>query len=73
MLIDRAGLKGLRVGGAEVSDVHANFFVTHPGATARDVIGLMNEVERRVMDRFGVLLTREVVVWSKNNVGGGAR
>lgn len=66
MLIDRAGLKGLRIGGAEVSDVHANFFVTHPGATARDVIGLMNEVERRVMDRFGVQLTREVVVWSKH-------
>ncbi|MBS0191142.1 MAG: UDP-N-acetylmuramate dehydrogenase [Phycisphaerales bacterium] len=73
LLIDRAGLKGLRVGGAQVSDVHANFFVTHPGATARDVIGLMNEVERRVMDRFGVRLTREVVVWSRTEGSGGTK
>ncbi|MFO0860794.1 MAG: UDP-N-acetylmuramate dehydrogenase [Phycisphaerales bacterium] len=66
LLIDRAGLKGLAVGAVSVSDVHANFFVTRPGATARDVIGLMQEVERRVLDRFGVKLEREVVVWSRH-------
>lgn len=66
MLIDLAGCKGLRVGGAEVSRGHANFLVTHPGATASDVIRLMEEVERRVLDRFGVRLEREVVVWRRD-------
>lgn len=66
LLIDRAGLKGLAVNAVSVSDVHANFFVTKPGATAHDVIQLMNEVERRVQDRYGVQLEREVVVWSRH-------
>ena len=70
MLIDRAGLKGLRVGGAEVSPVHANFIVTHPGSSASNVISLMAEIVRRVRDRFGVTLHREVVVWSKHDVPG---
>jgi UDP-N-acetylmuramate dehydrogenase len=65
MLIDRAGCKGLRVGGAEVSDWHANFVVTREGARARDVIELMALVQRRVMDRFGVAIEPEVVVWSR--------
>ena len=68
MLIDRAGLKGLCVGRAHVSQVHANFLVTDPGATAANVISLIGEVVRRVRDRFGVTLTREVVVWSKHEV-----
>jgi UDP-N-acetylmuramate dehydrogenase len=70
LLIDRAGLKGLRVGGAHVSDRHANFLVTDPGATARDVISLMAEVERRVREAFGIELQREVVVWSRHGAGG---
>jgi UDP-N-acetylmuramate dehydrogenase len=65
MLIDFAGCKGLRVGGAEVSQRHANFLVTNDGAKARDVIQLMHEIERRVLDRFGVQLHREVVVWER--------
>lgn len=65
MVIDRAGLKGLRVGGAEVSPVHANFLVTAAGAKARDVIDLMGEVTRRVHDRFGIQLHPEVVVWMR--------
>ncbi len=65
LLIDRAGLKGLRVGGASVSDRHANFIVTEKGARARDVIRLMEEVVRRVHGQFGVTLQREVVVWSR--------
>jgi len=65
LLIDRAGLKGLRVGGAVVSDRHANFLVPDEGATASDVISLMREVERRVKERFGVVLEREVVVWER--------
>lgn len=67
LLIDRAGLKGLRLGGAEVSPLHGNFLVARDGGTARDLIRLMREVERRVFDRFGVSLEREVVVWSRSD------
>ena len=63
MLIDRAGCKGLAVGGARVSDRHANFITTAPDARASDVLALMDEVARRVHDAFGVALEREVVVW----------
>lgn len=59
-LIDAAGLKGLRVGGAEVSTLHANFVVTRPGATARDVATLIALVSATVADRFGVELHPEV-------------
>ncbi|MFH1104308.1 MAG: UDP-N-acetylmuramate dehydrogenase [Actinomycetota bacterium] len=59
-LIDAAGLKGMRMGGAEVSDRHANFFVAHPGATARDVFRLVTEVRSRVLAAFGVELVPEI-------------
>jgi UDP-N-acetylmuramate dehydrogenase len=62
-LIDRAGLKGTRLGGAEVSKVHANFIVAHAGARADDVAALMERVRAGVLDRFGVELKREVVLW----------
>lgn len=61
-LIDAAGLKGLRVGGAVVSDKHANFFQAEAGATARDVIDLVAEVQRRVADATGVELVPELRV-----------
>lgn len=59
-LIEASGLKGHRIGGAEVSTVHANFIVTHPGATASDVHGLMQHVQREVVEHFGVELTPEI-------------
>ena len=65
-LIDEAGCKGLRVGGAEVSDRHANFVVAHDGCTAQDVILLMERVEARVMEHAGMPLQREIVVWQRN-------
>ncbi|MCC5822405.1 MAG: UDP-N-acetylmuramate dehydrogenase [Phycisphaerales bacterium] len=65
MLIDRAGCKGLRVGGASVSTVHANFFVVEPDASAADVIALIAQVRERVMDAYGVVLDREIVVWER--------
>ncbi len=65
MLIDKAGCKGLRSGGACVSERHANFIVTAPGAKARDVITLMDLVTDRVRSEFGVTLTPEVVVWRR--------
>jgi len=65
MLIDRAGCKGLATGGARVSDRHANFIVTEPGARASDVLALIDEVASRVRDTFGVTLERELVVWGE--------
>ena len=65
MLIDRAGLKGLRVGSAEVSSVHANFVTVDRGGSASDVLDLMSTVTERVNDVFGVQLEREVVVWGR--------
>lgn len=67
LLIDRAGCKGMRVGGASVSHVHANFVVVEPNAAARDVIDLIARVRHRVVDVFGVALDREVVIWERNS------
>jgi UDP-N-acetylmuramate dehydrogenase len=59
-LIDAAGCKGLRIGGAEVSTKHANFFVADSGARADDVYALIREVQRRVEETFGVHLHPEL-------------
>jgi UDP-N-acetylmuramate dehydrogenase len=59
-LIDAAGLKGARVGGAEVSHKHANFIVNTGGASAADVWQLMQRCVREVRERFGVELVPEV-------------
>lgn len=59
-LIDQTGLKGLRVGGAEVSKKHAGFVVNAGGATAKDVVSLIKEVQRRVYEAHGVRLEPEV-------------
>jgi UDP-N-acetylmuramate dehydrogenase len=61
-LIDAAGLKGLRVGGAVVSEKHANFFQAEAGATAHDVLDLVAEVQRRVAAATGVELVPELHV-----------
>jgi UDP-N-acetylmuramate dehydrogenase len=61
-LIDAAGLKGLRIGGAQVSPKHANFIVNLGGATADDVLALMAEMRLRVFERFGVELEPEIRV-----------
>lgn len=59
-LIDAAGLKGLRVGGAVVSEKHANFIQAGDGASAADVRALVLEVRRRVADATGIELTPEL-------------
>jgi len=59
-LIEEAGAKGWRVGGAEVSRLHANFIVNVDGATAQDVTTLLARVRRAVHDRFAVDLELEV-------------
>ncbi len=59
-LIEEAGLKGERVGNAQVSPKHAGFIVNRGGATAADVYRLIRRIEERVFERFGVRLEREV-------------
>lgn len=63
MLIDQAGLKGERVGAAEVSDRHSNFLVAQPGATAADVLALIERVRQRVREQSGYDLERQIQVW----------
>ena len=60
-LIDRAGLKGHRIGGALISPVHANFFVNEGRASARDLRALIELARRTVRERFGVELRDEIV------------
>jgi UDP-N-acetylmuramate dehydrogenase len=67
-LIDAAGLKGFRIGGAQVSTRHANYIVNVGGATAADVLRVIDEVRERVVRAFGVTLRLEVQV-----VGEGTR
>ncbi|MFH1147026.1 MAG: UDP-N-acetylmuramate dehydrogenase [Pseudomonadota bacterium] len=62
-LIDMAGFKGLRRGQAMISRKHANFIVNMGDATASDVIGLMEVVQRGVRDRFGIELEPEVEIF----------
>jgi UDP-N-acetylmuramate dehydrogenase len=61
-LIDTAGLKGFRIGSAEVSPKHANFIQADPGGSADDVLALMKEIMRRVDDMHGVQLHAETHV-----------
>jgi UDP-N-acetylmuramate dehydrogenase len=64
-LIDRAGLKGRSVGGAGVSEVHANFIVVRPGVTADDIFALIGQIRREVARQFGVELELEIEVWGR--------
>lgn len=59
-LIDRCGLKGLQVGGAQVSEKHAGFIINRGGATASEVAELMRQVQKTVQEREGVLLEPEI-------------
>ena len=59
-LIDQCGLKGLTVGGAQVSEKHAGFVINRGGATAADILALIQEVQRRVLAEKGVMLQPEV-------------
>ena len=63
-LIDQAGLKGLRVGDAEVSPAHGNFLVNHGQATAAQFAELMARVRAKVREVHGVDLEPEVEIWA---------
>jgi UDP-N-acetylmuramate dehydrogenase len=64
-LIDKCGLKGLRVGGAMVSPKHAGFIINYDNASPSDIRKLMNEVQRRVLAQTGVKLELEQVLWGE--------
>ena len=61
-LIDASGLKGMRIGGAQISPKHANFIVNLGEASADDVLALMAEMRNRVFERFGIELEPEIRV-----------
>lgn len=60
--IEQAGLKGYRIGGAEVSTLHANFIVNAGGATAADIKELSEYVQQKVAEKFGIQLKREIIL-----------
>ncbi len=66
-IIERAGLKGTRVGGAVVSPVHANFIVNEGGASCSDIEALIDRIRSVVEDRFGIALELELRVWKSRD------
>jgi len=60
-LIEQAGLKGLRIGGAEISEKHANFIINKQNATADDILRLTDTVQKEVYRQFGILLETEII------------
>ena len=68
-LIEAAGLKGRRIGGAQVSEKHANFIVNAGGATAADIETLLNQVQGTVEQQHGVRLETEVRIVGEHETG----
>jgi UDP-N-acetylmuramate dehydrogenase len=62
-LVDQAGLKGTRIGGAVISDRHANFIVAEPECTSEDVLRLIDLVRNQILERQGVELELELEIW----------
>lgn len=62
-LIDRCGLKGCRIGDAQVSTIHANWIVNLGNATAQDVLRLISHVKTKVIETFGIKLEEEIQFW----------
>jgi UDP-N-acetylmuramate dehydrogenase len=59
-LIEQSGLKGYQIGGAQVSELHANFIVNRGGAKANDILSLIRHVQQQVQERWSILLEPEV-------------
>lgn len=68
-LIDQAGLKGLTIGGAQVSEKHAGFVINRGNATSADVLALIAEIQRRVEEQSGIRLEPEVRILSRYQGG----
>ncbi|KEO83179.1 UDP-N-acetylmuramate dehydrogenase [Tumebacillus flagellatus] len=69
-LIQEAGLKGTRIGGAQISELHGNFIVNIGGATAADVLALIDLVQRTIFERTGHELHPEVRIVGDDSIGG---
>lgn len=63
-LIDRAGLKGLQIGGAVVSQKHANFIIAEKECKSRDVLRLIEAIKQRVKEQFDTELELEIEIWN---------
>jgi UDP-N-acetylmuramate dehydrogenase len=63
-LIDRAGLKGLQIGGAAVSEKHANFIIADKKCKSRDVLRLIDAIKERVKEQFDTELELEIEIWN---------
>ena len=61
-LIEDAGLKGYKIGGAEVSTLHAGFIINSGDATSKDILDLIEFVQKTVKDKYGVMLEPEVKI-----------
>jgi UDP-N-acetylmuramate dehydrogenase len=61
-LIDKAGLKGTRIGGAYVSYKHANFILNDGTAIANDILNLITKIKKTIFDKFGIELEEEIVI-----------
>jgi UDP-N-acetylmuramate dehydrogenase len=62
-LIDRAGLKGLKIGGAAVSEKHANFIIAEEGCSSKDVLRLINVIKQRIKEQLDIDLELEIKIW----------
>lgn len=62
-LIDKAGLKGTRIGNAVVSEKHANFFIAEQGCKSKDVMQLIDLVKKKIKEQFGTELELEIEIW----------
>ena len=69
-LIDKVGLKGKRIGDAEISTHHANFFINHGNATASDISELIQLAQNKVKDKFNIKLELEIktIGFNKNKI-----
>jgi UDP-N-acetylmuramate dehydrogenase len=63
-LIDRAGMKGLRIGGAVISEKHANFIIAEKGCTSSDVMKLIDTIKQKIKEQFDTELELEVEIWN---------
>jgi UDP-N-acetylmuramate dehydrogenase len=68
-LIEKVGLKGARVGDAEISLLHGNFIVNKGSATAKDVMALIRMARQKVWEETGIKLELEVKLWGLNEEG----
>jgi UDP-N-acetylmuramate dehydrogenase len=60
-MIDEAGLKGYKIGGAQVSEKHAGFIINIGDATAKDVKDLISHIQKTILEKFGCAIEREVI------------